>query len=133
MSAYQGSGPAGAPLLASQIAGAGDARYVQLTLFKNYIDGYQMSTAGSSATLTVGAGIAMDSTNVSLISLPSGNIAKTTSSWAAGTGVGGLDTGTIANNTWYHWFVILNPISGAMDVVFSATSTPNSGPSLLPS
>jgi hypothetical protein len=60
-------------------------------------------------------------------------MAKTTSAWAAGTAAGGLDTGAIANSTWYHWFVIYNPTTLAVDVVFSATATPAAGPTTMPS
>jgi hypothetical protein len=61
------------------------------------------------------------------------SMAKTTSAWAAGTAAGGLDTGAIAASTWYHWFLIFNPTTLAVDVVFSATATPASGPTTLPS
>lgn len=38
--------------------------------------------------------------------LIAGAFTKTTAAWAAGTGLGALDTGSIASNTWYHVFVI---------------------------
>lgn len=94
--------------------------------------GLTMSTAGSSTTLTVAKGSAADSTNTTMMQLAA-NMAKTTSAWAAGTGNGGLDTGAIAASTWYHWFLIFNPTTLAVDVVFSATATPANGPTTLPS
>jgi hypothetical protein len=96
------------------------------------IFGLILSTAGASTTLTVAAGYAADSTNTRLMTLAS-SMAKTTSAWAAGTAVGGLDTGSIANSTWYHFFEIMNVATGAVDVVFSATATPASGPTTMPS
>ena len=93
--------------------------------------GLTMSTAGASATMSIAAGAAADSTNTRLMTLASA-IAKTTSAWAAGTAVGGLDTGVIANSTWYHFFEIMNVAIGAVDIVFSATATPASGPTTLP-
>jgi hypothetical protein len=87
----------------------------------NILSGLIMSTAGSSATLTVAAGYAMDSTNLRLMKLAS-SLAKTTAAWVAGAG-GGLDTGTIANSTWYHWHLILNPATGVVDVLCSLSAS----------
>ena len=44
-------------------------------------------------------------------------------SWTAGNNQGGLDTGTKANNTWYHCYAIYNPTSGVSDAIFSANAT----------
>jgi len=44
-------------------------------------------------------------------------------SWTAGTNQGGLDTGTKANNTWYHCYAIYNPTSGVSDAIFSTNAT----------
>ena len=41
--------------------------------------------------------------------------------WAAGDDAGGLDTGTVAADTEYHWYLIGNPTTGATDVVATAT------------
>jgi hypothetical protein len=82
-----------------------------------FLFGLTMSTAGASNTLTVAPGFCADSTGLYRISL-SAALAKTMTIWAAGAG-GGLDTGTIANNTWYHWYAIFNPTTGASDVLFS--------------
>lgn len=93
-------------------------------ILRNYIDGLILSTAGSSSTMSISAGSASDSTNVVLITLAS-TISKTTSAWAVGSTNGGLDTGTIANNTWYYFFAIRRPDTGVVDVVFSTnTSAP---------
>jgi hypothetical protein len=86
------------------------------------IFGLEGSTAGSSTTLTVGLGRATDSTHAKMMILAS-NMAKTTSSWAAGTTNGGLDTGSIANNTWYHWYLIAKADLSAVDVVFSTNAS----------
>lgn len=48
---------------------------------------------------------------------------KTMSSWAAGTGNGSLDAGTVANNTWYYVYTIYNPTSGTTDYLTSASPT----------
>lgn len=89
-----------------------------------HLAGLTMSTAGGSATMTIAAGVAADSTNTVLMTYAGAN--KTTSAWAVGAG-GALDTGAIANNTWYHWFVIRRPDTGVVD---SICSTSAAAPSL---
>lgn len=93
---------------------------VTIPVIQNYITGLTMSTAGSSATMSIAAGQASDSTNTLLIALASA-MSKTTSAWAAGTGNGGLDTGAIANNTWYHFFLIEKTDLSAVDVLISTS------------
>jgi hypothetical protein len=56
-------------------------------------------------------------------------MAKTTGAWAAGTGNGGIDTGSIAASTTYHWFVIRNPSGPTVDVLFSLSATAPTLPS----
>lgn len=92
------------------------------TALRGYIDGLNMSTAGSSATFTVAAGVATDSTNARQLSLPA-SISKTTSAWAVGTGNGALDTGTIANNTWYHVYLIERYDTGVKDILISTSAS----------
>lgn len=89
----------------------------------NYLSGLTMSTAGSSATMSIAAGVASDTTNTTIMTLAA--TSKTTASWAVGSGNGGLDSGSIANNTWYHFYVIQRPDTGVVDVLFSQNgSTP---------
>lgn len=83
--------------------------------------GCTMSTAGSSTTMSITAGQAVNSTGAQLMTLTA--IAKTTAAWAVGTAAGGLDTGTIANNTWYHFFVIRRPDTGVVDALLSLSAT----------
>lgn len=97
--------------------------FVQSTVIqRSYLAGLTMSTAGSSSTLTVAAGQAMDSTNAASMSLSSAT-SKTTSAWSVGSGVGGLDTGAIASSTWYYFYLIRRPDTGVVDVVFSLSSS----------
>lgn len=91
-------------------------------ILQNYLSGLTLSTAGSSATFSVASGQATDSGNADYMLLNS-SMSKTTSAWALGSAAGGLDTGTIANNTWYHVFLIKRPDTGVVDVVFSTSAT----------
>lgn len=92
------------------------------TALRGYLAGLGLSTAGSSATFTVAAGVATDSTHATRIMLSSA-ISKTTSAWAVGTGNGALDTGSIANSTWYHVWLIMRSDTGVVDVLVSTSAT----------
>jgi hypothetical protein len=90
-------------------------------MMRGYIAGLTMSTAGASATMTIAVGEAADSVNAALMSLAA-SINKTTSAWAVGSGNGGLDTGVIANNTGYHFYLIRRTDTGVIDVIFSTSA-----------
>ena len=87
-----------------------------------FLSGLTMSTAGSSTTMAIAAGAANDAANTALMIL-SAAINKTTASWVVGTNQGGLDTASIANNTWYHWYIIQRPDTGVTDVIFSTSAS----------
>lgn len=92
-----------------------------LATLTGFLGGLTLSTAGSSATFGIAAGIAADSTSALLLSLASA-FTKTTSSWAVGTATGSLDTGSIANSTWYHVFIIGAPMV-TPDILISLSPT----------
>ncbi len=71
----------------------------------------------------VSPGTARNSTNDVDIVLVSGILKQIDAAWSAGSGQGGLDTGTVAIYTTYHLFVIRNPTSGAIDVLISASAS----------
>lgn len=82
-----------------------------------------MSTAGASTTMTIAAGEATDNIQAVpyLMVLPSA-ISKTTAAWAVGSGNGGIDTGSVAANTWYHWYLIARGDTGVVDAIFSLSA-----------
>lgn len=100
------------------------------TVLRSYLAGLTLSTAGATAVWGLTAGECADSTNVDLIEFPAG-YAKTTTGWAAGSSssTGSLDTGSIANSTWYHAYVIKNVTSGAVDALISLSATAPTMPS----
>jgi hypothetical protein len=89
---------------------------------RSYLSGLDLSAAGSTATFGVAVGVAKDSTNAASMTLASA-YTKTTSAWAVGTGNGALDTGSIANATWYHVFIIKRSDTGVVDVLISTSAT----------
>lgn len=85
---------------------------------RGYLSGMTLSNDGTSpnTVLDVSAGLAVDSANIVNINLAAWT-KSTAGSWVAGSGANGMGTGlTIAINTWYHVFAIIN--TGAADVYF---------------
>lgn len=72
--------------------------------------------------LNIGVGSARDKDQSMDMVLATG-WSKTTAAWAAGTGNGMLDSGTIAANKGYHVFLIFNPTSGLYDFRCSLSAT----------
>lgn len=70
--------------------------------------------------IAVGSAAADDA---SVIMLLTSAYTKTTGAWAVGTGNGALDTGTVANSTWYHVYLIQRTDTGVVDVLFSTSAT----------
>lgn len=54
---------------------------------------------------------------------------KTTGAFAIGNNNGALDTGSVANNTFYHAYAIYNPTTEVSDYLFSASATSPTLPS----
>jgi hypothetical protein len=80
------------------------------------IYGLTLSTAGSSSTFGIAAG------GASGMALSSA-YTKTTGAWSVGSGNGSLDTGTIANSTWYHVWLIQRTDTGVVDILTSLSAT----------
>ena len=97
-------------------------------VLRSYLSGLTLSTAGGSGTMTIAAGQATDSTNAQTMTLAA-SIGKTTSAWAVGSGNGGLDTGAIANSTWYKFYEIKRTDTGVVDVIFT-TAALATGPAM---
>lgn len=94
-------------------------------VLKGQYFGLTLSTAGSSATFSVGAGEAADSTGVDLMALAA-SINKTTAAWAVGNNNGSFDgTGNAptANAEWVHVHLIKRPDTGVVDVLTSLSTT----------
>lgn len=97
---------------------------------ENYISGYILSNDSTSpnTVLDIAAGQASDSTNAVSILLASAFTKSTGGSWASGSGNPGMGTGlSIAANTWYHVFAIIN--AGATDVYFDTSVGAANAPS----
>jgi hypothetical protein len=88
-----------------------------------HLYGMNLSTAGSSTTMTTAAGVCTASTGAAAISLAAA-IAKTTANWSVGSAAGGKSlAAAIANNTWYHFYAIRRSDTGVTDVCFSTSAS----------
>lgn len=94
-----------------------------LTQMRSHLAGLGLSTPGGSALFTVAAGIAADSTTTDLMTLAASLQKAGNAAWSVGAGGGSLDTGTIANSTWYHVHLIKRTDTGVVDVLTSLSAT----------
>lgn len=90
---------------------------------RSYLAGLGMANNATDATndIDFAAGTCRDSTNAADITC-SALTKRLDATWAAGTGNGGLDTGSIANTT-YHCFAIKKDSDGSGDFLFSTSAS----------
>jgi hypothetical protein len=79
--------------------------------------------------IDIAAGSALDSSLATFLGLSSGLTKRIDASWAAGTAAGGLFSGTVANNTTYHVFIIRKDSDGSIDAGFDTSVTAANIPS----
>ncbi len=92
---------------------------------RGYLNGLQIARA-SATSVTVGAGLARDSTDAKAIPLGSDMAKSLTATWSSGSGAGGLATGCSRKaSTWYHVAVIWDDVTA--DAVFY---TDTAGPTM---
>lgn len=93
-----------------------------------YISGLTLSRSGAT-TLGIAAGEARNDDGGTARRITLAAFTKTLSAWAIGTGNGGLDTGSIAANTWYHVHAIARDSDGQGDALISLSATAPTMPS----
>lgn len=95
------------------------------TYLKGLISGLTLSNDATNpnAVLDISAGVANSDDSSCLMKLPAPIVKSIASPWAAGSGVGGLDTGAVAALTWYHVYAIARTDAGAVDALFSVSAT----------
>jgi hypothetical protein len=90
-------------------------------VLRGYLSGFILTwTSGTS--ISIGPGMAVDSTFAAYMTLTS-VWSKTNAPWSAGGGGGARDTGAFTGPGTSYWFVIRNPTTGAVDLLFSASPT----------
>ncbi|EJL77365.1 hypothetical protein PMI15_04687 [Polaromonas sp. CF318] len=93
-------------------------------VLRSYLAGLTLSNNVSDATndIDIASGMAADSTNAYMLSLTGPFTKRLDATFAAGSGNGGLDTGSLTNAI-YHAFPVRKDSDGSVDVVFSLSST----------
>jgi hypothetical protein len=83
-----------------------------------------MSNAGGDTTndIQIEAGEAMDESGEVLMQLTSPITKQIDAAWAVGTAAGGMNTGAVANATWYEVHLIYRQDTGVVDVMFTTTA-----------
>lgn len=97
---------------------------------KGYISGLTLSNASDTDhDITVSAGEARDSTDAQNLSLSVAMTKQIDAVWAAGDAAGGLFSGTVAADTWYHLFLIRKTSDESIDAGFDTSITAANIPS----
>lgn len=114
----------GAFTLGAGLTNSTNALLVDPTYLRGYISGLTLSNDAvtPNTILDIAAGVATSDDQAVIMKLSSA-YTKTTGSWAVGSTNGALDTGTVANSTWYHVFQIQRPDTGVVDILFSTSAT----------
>lgn len=118
------AGNTGAFTLGAGLTNSTNVLLVDPTYLRGYISGLTLSNdpVTPNTILDIAAGVATSDDQAVLMKLSSA-YTKTTGSWTVGTGNGALDTGSVANSTWYHVFQIQRPDTGVVDILFSTSAT----------
>lgn len=94
------------------------------TLPANYITGLTLSNdTDSDHDIAIATGSARDSSNTYTMDLTSILTKQIDATWAAGDDAGGLFSGTVAVDTWYHVFLIRKDSDGSIDAGFDTSVT----------
>ena len=96
-----------------------------ISMLTGYIYGLTTSNAAGdlSHDITIATGVARDSTDVVTLRLSSAMTKQIDAGWAAGTGAGGLFSGSVGNTTWYYVFIIRKDSDGTIDCGFDTSIT----------
>ena len=99
------------------------ARAMDIYPKKGYIWDLTTSNAADATNdITVQAGEAADETGEVVIVLAASITKQIDAAWAVGTNAGGMNTGSVANATWYEVHLIYRADTGVVDVMFTTTA-----------
>lgn len=88
------------------------------------IKGLRLSNdADADHDISTATGSAFDSTNTTDLVLPSPIVKQIDAAWTEGTNLGGLFSGAVSVDTWYHFFLIEKDSDGSIDAGFDTSVT----------
>lgn len=118
-----GANRMGLAIAGADVAGSNLYAGVRLGLPPGYNSIRVAQAADTDHDVTFAAGRARDSTDVEDIVLASALTKQIDAAWAVGTNLGGLDTGSVGNNSIYYLWVIKRSDTGVVDALFSLSAT----------
>lgn len=96
-------------------------------LKESHIDGFITANNGTDSDhdIDFGAGTASvtDDTDWTIATTSATITKQIDATWSVGDDAGGLDTGTVASDTWYHMWVIMRADTHVVDFLFSLSET----------
>lgn len=96
-----------------------------------YIDGLQLSNAADTDhDITIGTGVCRNDADDANYELSVALTKQIDAAWVEGNNLGGMATGVVANNTWYHLWAITKDSDGTEDAVIDISSTGANVPAL---
>jgi len=92
---------------------------------RNHLAGLAISNNGTDANkdIDIAVGEARNSDNTENLTLTSALTKQLDASWAVGNDAGGLFSGSVAADTWYHFFLIKRTDTGVVDAGFDTSVT----------
>lgn len=92
----------------------------------NYLTGLKLyNDTDADHDVAIAVGVCRDVGDLGTMKLTSIITKQIDAAWSAGDDAGGIDTGGVSSDSWYHVFLIKNPTSGVVDALFSlSTSSP---------
>lgn len=81
------------------------------------------------AGITIAPGYCTDSTRTAILALDTSLTKRIDATWSMGSGAGGLESGSVAANTYYYPWLIQRESDGTLDALFSTSRTSPALPS----
>lgn len=99
--------------------------YRRPRLDRSFLAGLGLANNGADADhdIDIAAGECRDGANAADMVLAAALTKRIDAGWAVGAGMGGLDTGVVALDSWYHLWLIRRSDTGVVDALFSLSAT----------
>lgn len=103
--------------------GTGADPTYQVPVLRGFLGGCGMANDVSNANTVIDTAACQTASDDVTVTMVLVAFTKSTGAWTVGTGNGCLDSGSVANNTWYSLFVIERPDTGVVDELCSTSAT----------
>lgn len=97
--------------------------FADASYFPMFMGGCTLSNDGGSPNTTIDIAVCASASDDNTVMMKSAAFTKSITTWALGSGNGCLDTGAVAQNTWYTYFQIERSDTGVVDILCSLSAT----------